>query len=254
MVLARRLYGLAKGLSPHELMHATANLILAAYWSGQWDDIPALLSEHLEALSGETERACGYMSLGPAVAALVNAARGDTEGAKERLALVPMTPKQAILGRAVAAEVLVRLGRAEEARDLALQLREEDDRMYWPMLSLVEALAALEDWPALDAVLPDVRARAAGSVRFGPAADRAEGAASVARGDRTEGERLLRQALAGYERIPMPFEAAVTGERLAEIVAAPERDELLGVALEVYERLGVTANAEHVRGSLKRRG
>jgi hypothetical protein len=52
----------------------------------------------------------------------------------------------------------------------------------------------------------------------------------------------------------MPFEAAVTRERLAEIVDAPERDELLRGALEVYERLGATAKAEHVRGSLKRRG
>jgi hypothetical protein len=235
-------------------LHATANLILAAYWSGRWDDIPALLAEHLEALSSETEQACGYRSLGPAVAALVDVARGDPERAKERLALVSMTPKLAIIGRAAAAEVLVRLGRPEEGRDLARQLREEDDRMYWPMLSLVEALVALEDWGGLEEILADVRARAAGSVRFGPAADRAEGAATVARGDPTGGERLLRAALAGYERIAMPFEAAVTRERLAEIVDAPERDELLRGALEVYERLGATAKAEHVRGSLKRRG
>ena len=247
--LALRLYEVAKGLSPHELMHATANLILAAYWSGRWDDIPPLLAEHLEALSSETERACGYMSLGPAIAALVDVARGDVERAEERLALVPMARTQAILGRAAAAEVMVQLGRAGEARDLARQLREEDDRMYWPLLSLLEALVALEEWPALGEALADVRARAAASVRFGPAADRAEGVRLLASGDRVEAERLLRAALEAYERIGMPFEAARTLEHLAEASEGDDATAFLRGALERYERLGAAPHAARVRGA-----
>jgi tetratricopeptide (TPR) repeat protein len=248
--LALRLYEVAKGLSPHELMHATASLIVLAYWSGRWGDIPALLSEHLKALNSETEQVCGYRSLGPAVAALVEVARGDTQAAKEHLALVSMTPKQAIIGRAAGAEVLVRLGRAEEARDLARQLREEDDRMYWPLLALMEALVALEDWTSLEEVLAVVRPRAAGSVRFGPAADQAEGLRKLAAGDRLEAERLLRQALEAYERIGMPFEAARTRENLAGVSDGAERATLLRAALETYERLDAAPLAERVRAAM----
>ena len=54
MTLARRSYELARGLSPHELMHGTATMILAAYLSGRWELIPPWLSEHVEALAGES--------------------------------------------------------------------------------------------------------------------------------------------------------------------------------------------------------
>jgi len=205
--------------------------------------------QRVEALSSETERACGYMSLGPAIAALVDVARGDVERAEERLALVPMARTQAILGRAAAAEVMVQLGRAGEARDLARQLREEDDRMYWPLLSLLEALVALEEWPALGEALADVRARAAASVRFGPAADRAEGVRLLASGDRVEAERLLRAALEAYERIGMPFEAARTLEHLAEASEGDDATAFLRGALERYERLGAAPHAARVRGA-----
>jgi hypothetical protein len=135
--------------------------------------------------------------------------------------------------------------------------------MYWPMLSLVEALVALEDWAGLDEVLVEVRARAAGSVRFGPTADRADGLRTLAAGDRLEAARLLRRALEAYERIGMPFEAARTREHLAQVSDGAERATLLRGALETYERLGATPHAERVRvaltaktreASLRRRG
>jgi hypothetical protein len=248
---ARQLYETARGLSPHELMHATASLIRLAYWSGHWEEIPPLLAEHLEALDGEGERACAYMSMGPAYAALVDAASGDQASARERLALVPRTPKLSISSRGVAAVALSQIGEPIEGRRLAEEIRGEVAyHPYWAM-GLLEALIELEDWPALEEALPALRARAAADVLFPPLADRAEGLAKLAAGDRAAAERLLRAALAAYDRIGVPFEAARTRERLAGVVEGPERGELLRAALETYERLGATPHAERVQAALR---
>jgi len=79
---------------------------------------------------------------------------------------------------------------------------------------LVEALAALEDWRALAAVLPAARQRTGDLVWLGPAIDRAEAARLAAEGDRDEALAGLARALATYRRLGMEGEVAVTLGRL----------------------------------------
>jgi hypothetical protein len=249
--LARQLYELAKGLSPHELMHATATLMTMAHRCGDWSDIPPLLSEHLAALRGETERACGLMALGPALGALVDVAMGDGAKARELLELVPRTPKMALASRAIAGQALAHLGELEEARRLVDEVTQEERRFAWPWLAYLDVVVAQEDWASLEEALPEIRALAGADVLIAPSTDRAEGMQRIAAGDRAEGERLLRRALEGFERIDVPFEAARTREALAALDDAAERESLLRSALETYERLGAKPHVERARDALR---
>jgi hypothetical protein len=79
---------------------------------------------------------------------------------------------------------------------------------------LVEALAALEDWPALAAVLPAARERAGYLAWLAPAIDRAEAARLAAEGDREAAQAALDRALETYVRLGMEVEVARTQERL----------------------------------------
>jgi len=249
MALARRSYEIARDLSPHELMHATATMITLAYLSGRWEEIPPLLAEHMQAFQGESERACGMIALGPAVAALADVARGDEDGARGLLAIVPMTAGLGILARATVAHALVALGEPEEARRVAEEVNADDARFAWAWVALLEALVNLADWDSVDEALPRARALAGGDIVATPLADRAEGRRKLAAQDAREGERLLRAALAGFERLGIPFEAARTREVLAGLADAPEREDLLRSALETYQSLGATPHAQRVRAS-----
>ena len=82
---------------------------------------------------------------------------------------------------------------------------------------LVEALAALEDWKALTAILPLARERAQYVAWLAPAIDRAEGARLEAEGDDHGARAALERALAAYQRLGMEAEVAMTRERLAEL-------------------------------------
>ena len=84
---------------------------------------------------------------------------------------------------------------------------------------------------------------------LGPAADRAAGLLHVWDGDAAGALPLLERALAGYERIGNPFEAARTREYLADALPAAERAPLLDAALRQYERLGATPSTERVRAA-----
>ena len=203
----------------------------------------------VEALRGESERACGMIALGPAVAALADVARGDEDGARGLLAIVPMTAGIGILGRATVAHALVALGESEEARRVAEDVIADDDRFPWAWAALLEALANLADWDALEEALPRARTLAGSNIVVTPLADRAEGRRKLAAQDAREGERLLRAALAGFERLGIPFEAARTREVLAGLADAPEREDLLRSALETYQSLGATPHAQRVRAS-----
>ena len=251
LALARRLYALGRDLSAHELMHATSLLVQLAYWSGRWDEIPPLLAEHLEALSGETERACPSMTLAPAYAALVDAARGNTTDARQNLGLVPHTAGLALASRAIAALALAELGDSDEARQLAEEVRKDASHFPHWALALTETLAGLQDWPALKEALDQLRPRVAADVLFAPAADRAEARRLLAAGELAEGERLLRRALGAYERLGVVFEAARTREHLAQAVSdTSERAAQLLAALETYERLGAAPHIARVRAAL----
>ena len=149
------------------------------------------------------------------------------------------------------AQALAALGEPEEARTLAQRVLDDEDRMTYAWIALLEALPALGDWPALDEALPRARGFAGNDALITPFSDRAEGRRRLAAGDQDEGERLLRSALEAFERLGIPFEAARTREVLAGLTDAPEREELLRSALETYDSLGATPHAERVRAALE---
>ena len=76
-------------------------------------------------------------------------------------------------------------GKAREIaeRTLAFGRGASVEEPPYELAVLVEALAALEDWPGLAAVLPVARGRAAYLAWLGPAIDRAEAARLSAEGD-----------------------------------------------------------------------
>ncbi len=81
-----------------------------------------------------------------------------------------------------------------------------------------------------------------------PITDRSEARLRLHQGDREGAAALLREALAAFDRLGVPFEAARTREELAELESggAPA---LRAEALDVYERLGATPHADRVRAT-----
>jgi len=82
---------------------------------------------------------------------------------------------------------------------------------------LVEALAALEDWPALAAILPAARERVPYLAWLAPAIERAEAARLAAQGDGESARANLDSALATYSRLGMEAEVLRTRERLISL-------------------------------------
>jgi hypothetical protein len=114
---------------------------------------------------------------------------------------------------------------------------------------MLEALVALHDAEGLRAFLPEAeRIRHAVAV-LGPAIDRAVGLLRLWEGN-IDGARVsLERALAGYEGLGNPFEAARTREYLAEALPAEPRGQILEAALHQYERLGATPFAARLRSA-----
>ena len=116
---------------------------------------------------------------------------------------------------------------------------------------MLEALVALHDAEGVRAFLPEAeRIRHAVAV-LGPAIDRAVGLLQLWDGDKAGARLPLERALAEYERLGNPFEAARTREYLAEALPASERGPVLDAALRDYELLGAAPHAQRVRAQLK---
>jgi hypothetical protein len=97
-------------------------------------------------------------------------------------------------------------------------------------------------------MLPVARGLVAASALLAPIADRSEARLRSHQGDGVRATGLMNDALAGFERLHVPFEAARTREELAELEPA-RASGLLAEALAVYERLGATPHADRVRAS-----
>src|SRR5207244_11116317 len=103
---------------------------------------------------------------------------------------------------------------------------------------------ALHDAEELRAFLPKAeRIRQAVAV-LGPAIDRATGLLQLWEGDTTRARPLLERALAEYERLGNPFEAARTRQYLAEALPIEERAPVLDAALAQYDQLAATPHAD----------
>ncbi|HET7676556.1 MAG TPA: adenylate/guanylate cyclase domain-containing protein [Candidatus Limnocylindrales bacterium] len=247
--LARRSYDEALHLSPHELMHGTAQWMIAAYYLGRWDDIEPRLAEHLVAFEDERDRSCSSVRSGPAIAALMRAHRGDAEGARALLALVRERSFGYDSPIAIAALAHVALGDPDEAliRLEGSSAGRSRIGMRFVLVGLVETLVALGRWADLPAVLASSR-EASGQMRLiGPVADRAEGRMLLAQGDRAGAEAALRRAVAGFDELGTPFEAALAREQLAlAVTGTDEARSLREAALEVFRALDARPHVERL--------
>jgi hypothetical protein len=250
---AERSLQVARALTPHELMHSTYTVMSARYHLGQWAALEAPASQHLQALTQEPGIGCPYARGGPLVAALALAHQGRLDRAAELVSTLAPDLDQPGVPEGLLARYLVARGDPRAGRELAERIvgrwiyAEEN---AFEILAMLDALVALQQWDALATFLPRARAASKALALIEPASDRAEGQARGATGDRTAAEDLLRRALAGFQRMGVVFEAALTKEQLAAV--APDRDtaRLLGnQALATYEQLQATPHAERLRAA-----
>src|SRR5256884_2297810 len=252
--LAQRSYELAKQLAPHDVLHATFELLYGNASLGRWQRIDALHEEHLKGFTAETDMSCPYVRGGLMISAAILAHRGELERAKETAALVPMNWSEPALPEALHGFAMLACGDAAAARQEAEQVLAAKRRLTYEEAPLeavlmVDALVALHDAEGLRTFLPQAeRIRQAVAV-LGPAIDRARGLLHLWEGDTTRARPLLERALAEYERLGNPFEAARTREDPAEALPIDDRAPLLDAALRQYEKLGAAPHAERVRAA-----
>ncbi|HKV86717.1 MAG TPA: AAA family ATPase [Candidatus Dormibacteraeota bacterium] len=252
--LMERSYHLAKQLAPHDVLHATYGLLYGNASLGRWERIDALRDEHLSAFRREPDMTCPFIRGGPLISAAVLAQRGDLERAREMAALVPMNWSDPSLPEALHGFALLASGDAAAARQEAEQILAVRRRLTYeeaPMevVLMVEALVALRDAPGLRAFLPEAEQIRQAVAVLGPAIDRATGLLQLWEGDTAGARPPLERALAEYERLGNPFEAARTREYLADALPAGERTPVLEAALRQYEQLGATPYAQRLRAA-----
>jgi DNA-binding SARP family transcriptional activator len=248
---ARRAHALSAGANPHQRMHAIWPLLAALYHLGRWHELPPLVEEHAAAFRENPAVECQFVRDGPVIGATVLAHQGELRRAAALAALVgdPMAePETASAWQALFA---VASGDPATARQISTE-KATEGRLYGPQhaLSLLEALLALGDWPAVAEFLPTARDNVAGNALLEPFCDRAEGLVHANAGRRPAARTALRRALARFEELEVPYEAARTGERLAALEPAPAARSLLEAALATYQRLGAGPRLEAVRSRL----
>jgi len=252
--LAERSYQLSRQLAAHDVLHATYALLYGNANLGRWELIDALTEEHVKGFRQEEDMSCPFVRGGPLISAAVLAHRGDIARAKELIELVPMKWDEPALPEALHGLALLACGDAAEARKEAEQILAVKRRLTYeePPLEavlIVDALVALHEADGLRAFLREVEPMRQAVALLPPACDRAIGLLRLWEGDAAAGRVSLERALAEYERLGNPFEAARTREYLADALPAKERAPMLEAALRQYERLGATPSVERVRSA-----
>jgi hypothetical protein len=156
----------------------------------------------------------------------------------------------------VRAQLEIELGDADTGRELAERLvrlgrRPEAAEIPHEALALVEACEAQGDHDSLFRFLPAARAATGYLAVLAPTCDRAEGLARAAAGNLQPAEALLTRAVAGFDAMSIPLQAARSRERLAE-VRPRHADELLRAALQSYARLGAVRDAARAESARAR--
>ncbi len=248
--LARQSHALAKHLSPHERMHGLYGQMKPLYHLGRWGEVLTLLDEHLEYYQLEADVFCFGVQGGPMFGAMTLARMGQGDRARELAEMVHSGHNLSPRAEGVRAWLTSALGDPESARSLAGDLL-ANSTTWWrapeAALAMLESLAALEDWQALEEGLATVRRFSGESALLGPACDRAEGLALAAIRDLDRAAKLLTRSLAAFERLGERYEAAKTREPLASLSPADEARDLLVESLRSYEDLGARPDAERAR-------
>ena len=252
---ARSSYTVARELFPHDKMHGTFFVMACLEQLGRWSEIGPFLDEHLQLLDGpEAGASCPYIRGGPLVGALALARLGEVRRARELAASTPQNLDHPSQAEVVRAQLAVELGDAGTGRELAERLvrlgrRPAPEEIPHETLALVEALEAQGDHDALLRFLPTARAASGYLAVLTPTCDRAEGLAGAAAGDARAAEALLTRAVAGFDRMSVPLQAARSREYMAHI--RPDRaEELLRAAHHSYARLGAKRDAARAESAL----
>jgi len=249
--LARRSHELAQDLSPHDQMHASFAIIRAAHALGEWDEVERILEEHLANHELEANVRCIAIQGGPSVGALVVAHRGDQERAMQLARRSRFWGELPGPTEGLVADALVACGATEEGLELARVVLREAPRWRW-VAAAVAALDGMEATAAWDEVarfIPTLAEIRRGYPWLAALVERAQGRTLLAEGGTEGGIAALRRSIAGFDRLPMPFEAARTREALAEAVHAEARG-LLEEAVGTYRVLGAVPHLERAEHRL----
>ena len=241
------------GLSLHERMHATFDIMWAASTAGDWDRALAVWPWHLEAANSEPDVNCPNVRGGPPLGATLLMWRGETERALELVPLPAEAPQRdSMFDRAILANYAAIGGRHDIAAAILDSMTSDPDRLMFPdgIDFYVEALLSLGRYKQIEAMLPAVRRMGATTVLLAPVADRAEAVLALRRDDPAEARRLLELAASRFDELSIPFELARTQEQLAGLVDEPRRTELLEQAVRTYEALGAQPFVDRVRATL----
>lgn len=166
-------------------MHATWPLLVALYHLGRWEEALAVADEHLAAFHRDPAVGCSFVRDGPVVGATMLAHRGELDRARELAAAVGDPTADLDTASAWQARFATASGDPATARRIsAAKARERRIYGQQHLLALLEALAALEDWPAVAELLPQARARVEGNALLAPFCDRVEGLAHAQAGRR----------------------------------------------------------------------
>jgi DNA-binding NarL/FixJ family response regulator len=250
--LARSCLDLGRKLSPHEYAHGTAAVLWCLYHLGDWAETSQLVEEHLAAVRGTDVFFCPYMRSGPVIGALIAAHLGDFDRANELLGQVEMSDDEPGLPEALRARVLIALGEAEQGVAAAQAMIDDERRLAsveendHEVVALVEGLQALGEWDRLRSFLPEARRRSASLAILVPTCDRAEGMVAAADGAVDQAIELLRRAVAGFERLGVPYEIARTKALLANVL--PDGDSMLTEAMAMAESLFAETRAAGPQG------
>ena len=256
LALGVRSYGLARDLSPHDLMHTTGFVIPALYQLGRWLELDSVLEEHVAAFAEEADTTCELLHGGILAGATRCAQGGDVGRAHELAAMAPpFAPTDPLwAGYADGWRARLRVAAGDARGGLEQARAVLASAPAWPRLHaaaiVIEALSAAGDHEGLAAFLPVGRGLDGGLALLPPTCDRAEGDVAAAGGDTAAARRLWTRALEGFERLEVPYEAARTKERLAAASSDDAAVALLEDALATYERMRAAPSAERVRAAL----
>ena len=243
--LARRAFALSRDSNPHQLMHATFPVLEALYYMGRWEELQAVLAEHVHAFREDPAVECSFVRDGPAIGATVLAHRGSLADARELAKMLPDPLQDMASASAWQARLAVAMGDPVTARKIC-DGKAPDRRSFGPehALAKVEALAAIADPTALAEFIGTARGQVDGNALLGPWCDVAEGMLKLNAGDQGSARSHLGNAVAGFERLGAPFEAARARLRLAETLEPPVAREALESARATFIKLGAAPLAE----------
>jgi len=243
--LARHALALSRDSNPHQLMHATFPILEALYYMGRWDDLQAVLAEHVHAFREDPAVECSFVRDGPAIGGTVMAHRGSLANARELAKMLPDPLQDMASASAWQARLAVAMGDPVTARKIC-DGKAHQRRSYGPehALANVQALVAIADLTALAEFLGTARRHVDGNALLAPWCDVAEGMLKLSGGDQGSARSHLENAVAGFERLGVPFEAARARLKLAETVEPAAARSALASARATFIKLGAAPLVE----------